>query len=147
MTRSSVTNLTILPGMVSYAPFVTYRGGQYTRVELPETVTSIGRLAFQNNANLKELVTHGRIESIGEKAFAGCTSLTSIPAGCDNSVTNWGAEVFSGCAGLVNVVVPGSMRNVPSKMFYNCGNIQELVMEEGVESIQSDSFSYDYNIP
>ena len=146
MTRSSVTNLTILPGMVSYAPSVTYRGGQYARVVLPETVTSIGRLAFQNNANLKELVTHGRIESIGEKAFAGCTSLTSIPAGCDNSVTNWGAEVFSGCAGLVNVVVPGSMRNVPSKMFYNCGNIQELVMEEGVESIQSDSFSYDYNI-
>ena len=146
MTRSSVTNLTILPGMVSYAPSVTYRGGQYARVELPETVTSIGSLAFQNNANLKELVTHGRIESIGGKAFAGCASLTSLPASCGNSVTNWGTEVFSGCAGLVNVVVPGSMRNVPSKMFYNCGNIQELVIEEGVESTQSDSFSYDYNI-
>jgi len=145
MTKSSVTNLTILPGMTSYAPANTYRGGQYTRVELPESVASIGRLAFQNNANLKELVTHGKIESIDEKAFAGCSSLTSLPE-CCSSVTNWGTEVFSGCTGLSKVVVPSSMKDIPSKMFYNCGGIQELIIEEGVESTKSDSFLYDYNI-
>ena len=146
MTRSSVTNLTILPGMVSYAPSVTYRGGQYARVELPETVTSIGSLAFQNNANLKELITHGRIESIGGKAFAGCTSLTSLPAGCGNSVTNWGAEVFSGCTNVEKLVVPGSMKSIPADMFRNCIGLKNLVIEDGVETVSGTAFMGDVNL-
>ena len=47
--------------------------------------------------------TDGRVTSIGEWAFEGCTNLTSITI--PDSVTSIGGYAFTGCAGLTSIIV------------------------------------------
>lgn len=145
MSNSSVTNLIILPGWTEYAPNSRYRGGSFKRIELPETVESIGSMAFYGNTSLSEVVLKGRVGSVGDKAFYGCTSLISLPD-FGVALTNLGAEAFRNCTGLKDVRVAGSVCEIPSKTFYNCTGIERVVLEEGVSSIAYDAFFYDYAI-
>lgn len=145
MKATSVTNLIILPGMTAYSPNNLYRGGEFSRVELPETVTSIGSSAFIDNTNLSEVVVRGSVGSVGDKAFYGCTAMEILPD-FNGALTNMGTEVFRGCTGLREVRIPSSLREIPSKAFYFCTNIERLVVSEGVETISADAFFYDYNI-
>ena len=44
---------------------------------IPDSVTSIGRIAFYECSNLKE-VSLRTLKSIGDDAFYGCTALTKV---------------------------------------------------------------------
>ena len=57
-------------------------------------------------------------EIIGDNAFAGCNSLTSIML-CD-SITDIGSYAFSNCISLTNVTLPNSITSVGDLAFYFC---------------------------
>ena len=46
------------------------------------------------------------VTSIGDSAFYGCSSLTSVTIG--TNVTSIGADAFSGCTSLTSVTIPNS---------------------------------------
>ncbi len=85
-------------------------------VSIPSTiaglpVTSIGEAAFANCSSLIEVVIPNSVISIGDYAFDGCRSLTSVTI--PNSVRSIGHDAFDLCSGLRNVtlgnsVTPGS---------------------------------------
>ncbi len=66
------------------------------------------------------------VTEIGERAFSGCTNLTSI--NIPNSVTEIGQYAFEGCTGLTSIVIPDSVTSIGSyrDIFYGSkysGNI------------------------
>ena len=62
-------------------------------------------IAYIPVGNLKEVVINGGT-SIGNWAFSGCTSLTSIEI--PDSVISIGEDAFYNCTGLKNVYYTGS---------------------------------------
>ena len=67
-------------------------------ITIPNSVTSIGELAFSHCNSLTSITIPNSVTSIGEFAFYGCSSLTSITI--PNSVTSIGKSAFQDCSSL-----------------------------------------------
>lgn len=78
------------------------------------------------------------VTSIGEYAFANCTSLTSITIG--NSVTSISYSAFSNCSSLTSVTIHDSVTSVSNWAFYNCSNLTSVTIGSGVTSIDASVF-------
>jgi hypothetical protein len=63
---------------------------------------------------------------IGEGAFWGCTSLTSVII--PNSVTEIEAAAFSNCYGLTSVIISSSVNAILEGAFDNCSNLEEITV-------------------
>lgn len=127
---ANLTSVTI-PYSISYA-------GDTWRVE------EIGTKAFDGCSKLKVVNTaECKVWRVGDFAFRGCTSLTSIDLpvvseinayafdGCTNlSSVTFGDNVkrifhkaFRNCTALINIDVPGSINEIGDDAFYNVGNV------------------------
>lgn len=70
------------------------------------------------NTTLAEVSIGNSVTSIGERAFEGCSGLTSVIIG--NSVTSIGFCAFYGCSGLTSVTIPNSVTSIGQYAFYGC---------------------------
>ena len=83
--------------------------------------------------------TDGSVTIIGERAFYGCTGLTSIEI--PDSVTSIGGSAFYGCTGLTNVTIVGSVTSIESLVFASCTSLTSIVIPDSVTVIQESAFS------
>ena len=58
-----------------------------------------------------------KVTSIGEYAFFGWSSITSVTI--PDTVTNIGKDAFCGCEGLTSVTIPGSVTNIGISAFWD----------------------------
>ena len=129
-------------------------------VILPNTVTTIGRLAFNGYTNLTnidlknvelidvsafketgltKITLPDTLKTIGGSAFSKCANLASdiiIP----DSVTSMGSETFSECTNIKTVKFSKNCSIIPQRAFYKSGLTGPLEFPEGVEIIDAHSF-------
>ena len=63
------------------------------------------------------------VNSIGNGAFAGCSSLESITI--PNSITYIGISAFISCSNLLNITIPDSVLRI-NDAFINCSSLSEI---------------------
>lgn len=80
-----------------------------TSVEIPDSVTSIGNLAFYGCQSLKKAVIGNNLAYIANNAFGSC-ALTEIMWG--DKVEKIGTESFSNNKNLTTVSLPNSITEI-----------------------------------
>lgn len=120
--------------------------------KLPNKLESIGYRAFENCRVLQEFTIPASVNEIGESAFENCRMLQefTIPA----SVTEIDDSAFDNCRSLSAVHFGGSteeqaddpaasqcaLQRIGNWAFYNCHQLQELNIPEGVTEIGNAAF-------
>lgn len=89
-------------------------------VELPNTINTIGREAFNNCWNLKTVNIPFGVEVINYKSFSD-TSIEKITI--PDSVTTIVNSAFSGCEELKSIVIPNSVKEIGDSIFINCTSL------------------------
>ena len=88
---------------------------------IPEGVTSIGDGAFYGCDSLTSVTIPEGVSSIGDGAFYDCDSLTSVTI--PSSVSSIGDGAFAYCDSLTSVTIPESVTEIGNHAFYNCGSL------------------------
>ena len=134
---------------------------QIQSVTIPESVTSIGKSAFEHCSNLDSLTINGVATSmIGAYAFASCTSLTSLSlvgsfqtigdcafASCgmtsltiDATITSIEKYAFSSSS-LISLSLTGNVQKIGDYAFANCTSLTSLSLTGNVQKIGDYAFS------
>ncbi len=100
-------------------------GKQETTYTIPTTVTSIVDNAF-SNAKINNITIPNSVLSIGNYAFSGCNSLSSITLG--SAVTTIGQRAFQG-SGLKSIDIPTSVNSIGTGAFTYCLNLTQFTVQ------------------
>ena len=87
-------------------------------VVVPEGVTKIGNWAFDGCSSLTSIVLPESISIIGDYSFSGCSGLTSVTI--PDSVTSIGDNAFAHCGSLTGFTLPKSLTSIGSNVFWGC---------------------------
>lgn len=135
---------------------VSYRGNYYDShyneytgtVNIPSTVKyngttyivkSIGDYAFYGCSSLTSIEIPNSVKSIDYCAFSDCSDLTSIEI--PNSVTSVGDFAFSGCSGLTSIEIPNSVTSIGRGAFLYCSGLTSVTIPNSVTTIGNFAFS------
>ena len=100
---------------------------------------SIGNNAFSGCSSLTSITIPDGVTSIGNSAFSGCSSLTSITI--PDGVTSIGNSAFSGCSSLTSITIPDGVTSIGNYAFNGCSGLTSITIPDSVTSIESYAFS------
>jgi len=133
-------------GELSFIEFVPNNIIRYTGTAkvTPNNTTVFGanyiesESTFNSETGKGVLVFDGDVTSIGDRAFYGCTGLSSIEI--PNSVTNIENSAFTLCSGLTSVEIPNSVTSIGRYVFSECSSLTSVTIPSSVTSIGEGTF-------
>ena len=98
--------------------------GGLTKYTIPNSVTSIGEVAFRDCSSLTSITIPNSVTEIGNSGFNGCSSLTSITI--PNSVTSIGSCAFTDCTSLTSITIGNSVISIGDYAFAGCSSLKSF---------------------
>lgn len=103
--------------------------GNDKNIAIPDSVTTIGDVAFSYHKSLKHINIPNTITTIGNQAFSWCNTLRQIII--PDSVTSIGDWTFAYCESLLQITIPDSVKYIGDRAFYACESLQQITIPEG----------------
>ena len=107
-------------------------------IVLPDTVTSIGKMAFYRCTSLSFVFIPSSVIRIGDRAFFECISLKSIII--TRGVVAIGSEAFSSCFNLESIILPHRMVTIGYGAFAMCDKLSSINIPQGITVIKYVTF-------
>ena len=115
------------------------------KIEIPDSVTEIGRYAFYDCGGITEINFKEKIREINDYAFENCTGLESITFNGDKKLIETASGIkmysvyirtsaFENCTKLKNVHLK-NVEYIEGRVFRNCKSLEKLILPEGLEYI------------
>lgn len=118
--------------------FVWYQGRAKT-VYVPNDITRIPSLAFNNCLSLMHIVLHKGVKSIGFSAFKNCASLVNINLPEDLLEIEFG--MLRECISLEKIVIPSRVSSIQHSAFEGCEALSTVILNDGLRYIENEAFS------
>ena len=119
--------------------FSPWRDSGVKRIIIGNRVTTIGQTAFSGCSSLTSVTIPNSVTTIKEYAFSNCSSLTSVTI--PNSVTTIGDNAFNGCSSLTSVNIPNSVTTIGGWAFNGCSSITSVNIPNSVTTIGGWAFN------
>lgn len=132
---------------------------------IPDEITSIRDYAFNCGKEIREVVFHENVKTIGRSAFLGCENLEltrdKLPnylqtigayafakckkiskVGIPSSVTEIGEAAFAMCSGMTQCIFAQDMQieKISRKMFQECTSLEKTTIPDGATIIEREAF-------
>ena len=94
---------------------------------IPNSVTSIGKSAFESSSELRSITIPNSVKYIGESAFYRCWKLASIVI--PNGVISIGKDAFRNCNVLASITIGNSVTSISKSAFVDCNALTSIKVE------------------
>ncbi|MBR1596783.1 MAG: leucine-rich repeat domain-containing protein [Phocaeicola sp.] len=106
---------------------------------IPNIVKYIGNYAFSGCTSLTSINLPDNVECIGNYAFYGCTNLRYI--NIPENVITIESCAFDSCESLTSIDIPNSVTTIENSAFYGCTNLKYINIPNSVTTIGENVFS------
>ncbi len=110
-------------------------------VEIPETVTSIGKNAFMGCLGLTSIYMPNSVTSIGQYVCYECSGLTSVHLPENENIKTLEPSLFELCTSLESIELPNSITYMDTRVFCNCG-LKSVELPKYIIEIGNYAFAY-----
>ena len=124
--------------LLALIPWDAYRT-QIITVTIEDGVTSIGQNAFKGCGSLTSVEIPESVTRIGAFAFQECSKLMDIEIPVD--VASIEPYVFLGCNRLTDITIPAGVSSIGAHAFDGCGGLIDITIQARVDSIGPYAFS------
>lgn len=111
-----------------------------TEVNIPSTVTTIGRYAFEDCTALTSITIPSSVTTIDDYAFEDCTNLTSIVFDSNSTLKSIGTAAFYHCDNITSIDIPQSVTSIRGWAFC-CNKLKNITIGDNVTYIGQDTFT------
>jgi len=141
---ASLTDPADPSGFMIQGSIVTGYRGKAKEIIIPDMsiydrITTIGNEAFSGLTSLTSVTIPNGVTTIGYGAFSGCSSLASVII--PSSVTFIGNSAFSGCSSLASITIPSSVTSIGDSTFRGCSSLASVIIPSSVTFIGDSAFS------
>ena len=133
-----VKKLVYLPETEVLPDYMFHYWSALTSIELPASVTKVGKYAFYYCSALQTVTAPGGIDAVGEYGFYNCSKLTGLTL--KEGITSIGQYGFNGCSVLTGLSLPSTVETIGKYAFYNCKKLTEMVIPAGVTKLGDNTF-------
>lgn len=121
--------------------------------KLPNGFTRIGYRAFENCRMLQEFTIPASVTEIDDSAFDNCRSLSAVhfggsteeqadgPAASQCALQRIGNWAFYNCHQLQELNIPEGVTEIGDAAFYGCSYLEDLVLPSSLQTIGDNCFS------
>lgn len=121
--------------------------------KLPNNLVSIGYRAFENCYMLQEITIPASVTEIDDSTFGNCRSLSTVhfggsmeeqaddPATSQCALQRIGNWAFYNCHQLQELNIPEGVTEIGNAAFYGCTYLEDLVLPSSLQTIGDNCFS------
>ena len=108
-------------------------------VEIPSTVTKIGKNAFVNSNALTSMIIPSGVTEIGEAAFSSCWNFENIIFEENSQLKSISKSLFEGTK-IKNISIPEGVTSIENSAFKSCGSLVKVELPSSLVNIRNFAF-------
>lgn len=117
-----------------------FNGTALTSLEIPDSVTGIGKNAFSDMKELTAARIGRGVSTIEEGAFSENPQLTSVVFAEGGVLNTLGSQCFQNDALLTEITLPAGLASIGDRCFYSCDVLTSVVIPDSVTGVGAQAF-------